>query len=234
VDQLISATMDKAMKVLPWLVVAILGGFVGTAELMSRYRDAPVGAVRTRPALFYIAINIFASLGALTLAKLFGWKFNFGDPNNATAAEWSLVILCGVSAMALFRSSLFIRKVGDREVGIGPSSFLQIFLSAADAEVDRHRAVYRSNIVAVIMKDVDYGKAAKVLPPYCIALMQSLADDVQRDLRKAVELLDQADMDPDLKARTLGLELVNVFGVPVLEQAVKSLSDQIRREALNR
>lgn len=221
--------MDGAYKLLvPWLVVAFLGGIVGTAELVSRYRDAPAGAVRTRPALFYIAINITAAVAAFALAKLFGWKFNFGDQNSASSAEWSMVILCGISAMALFRSSLFIRKVGDREIGVGPSSFLQVFLSAADAEVDRQRAIYRSNKVSEIMKDVDYAKAVKVLPPYCIALMQSLADDAQRDLGRAVELLDKADMEADLKGRTLGLELANVFGVPVLEQAVKSLSDQIR------
>jgi len=221
--------MDNAYKVIPWLVVGFLGGIVGTAELVSRYRDAPAGAVRTKPALFYVAINVSAALGAFALAKVFGWKFNFGDQNSASAAEWSLVILCGISAMALFRSSLFIRKVGDRDIGVGPSSFLQVFLSAADAEVDRQRAIYRSSKVSEIMKDVDYTKAVKVLPPYCIALMQSLADDAQRDLRRAVELLDKADMEAELKARTLGLELVNVFGVPVLEQAVKSLSDQIRR-----
>ena len=220
--------MDNAYKVIPWLVVGFLGGIVGTAELVSRYRDAPAGAVRTKPALFYVAINVSAALGAFALAKVFGWKFNFGDQNSASAAEWSLVILCGISAMALFRSSLFIRKVGDRDIGVGPSSFLQVFLSAADAEVDRQRAIYRSSKVSEIMKDVDYTKAVKVLPPYCIALMQSLADDAQRDLGRAVELLDKADMEAELKARTLGLELVNVFGVPVLEQAVKSLSDQIR------
>ncbi len=223
--------METIYKLAPWLTVALLGGIVGTAELVSRYRDAPTGALRTKPAFFYIAINTAASLGALALAKLFGWKFNFGDPNSGASAEWSLVILCGISAMALFRSSLFIRKIGDRDIGIGPSSFLQVFLSAADAEVDRQRALYRSNKVAEIMKDVDYAKAVKVLPPYCIALMQSLPDDAQRDLVKAVELLDKADMEPELKVRTLGLELVNIFGVPVLEQAVKSLGDQLQSTA---
>src|SRR5689334_25042297 len=99
--------MDNAYKVIPWLVVGFLGGIVGTAELVSRYRDAPAGAVRTKPALFYVAINVSAALGAFALAKVFGWKFNFGDQNSASAAEWSLVILCGISAMALFRSSLF-------------------------------------------------------------------------------------------------------------------------------
>jgi hypothetical protein len=123
---------------------------------------------------------------------------------------------------------LFVRRIGDRDVGVGPSSFLQIFLSAADAEVDRQRAVVRASAVSRIMQDIEYRKAFEALPPYCIALMQNLSDDAQRDLRRALELLDKDPMDPDLKTRVLGLELVNVVGVSVLEQAVSSLGDKIR------
>lgn len=45
--------------------------------------------------------------------------------------------MAGVSAMAFFRSSLFVVRAGDRDVGVGPSGFLQIFLTAADRAVDR-------------------------------------------------------------------------------------------------
>jgi hypothetical protein len=139
-----------------------------------------------------------------------------------------LVLVCGLSAMALFRSSLFIRRIGDRDVGVGPSSFLQVFLTAADAEVDRRRAISRATAVSEIVQNVDYAKAFAALPPYCLALMQNLSDDAQRDLRKALELLDKDPMPAELKIRVLGLELVNVVGVPVLEQAVRSLGDKIR------
>jgi len=46
-----------------------------------------------------------------------------------------------------------------------------------------------------------------------------------------LELLDRAPMPPELKIRVLGLELVNVVGVPVLEPAVHSLGDKIRVSA---
>jgi hypothetical protein len=195
---------------------------------MSRYRDAPTLALRSWPGFLYMAINIGASLGAYALAKVFGWNINLGDSKSTSAGQWTLVLVCGLSAMALFRSSLFVRRIGDRDVGVGPSSFLQIFLSAADADVDRQRAVVRASAVSRIMQDVDYRKAFEALPPYCLALMQNLSDDAQRDLRKALELLDKDPMDPDLKTRVLGLELVNVVGVSVLEQAVSSLGDKIR------
>jgi hypothetical protein len=44
-----------------WLVVALLGGLIGTAELVGRYRDAPSGAVANWPALGYVGLNVAAS-----------------------------------------------------------------------------------------------------------------------------------------------------------------------------
>ena len=130
--------------------------------------------------------------------------------------------------MALFRSSLFVRRIGDRDIGVGPSSFLQVFLNATDAEVDRRRAVVRAASISRVVQDIDYRKAFDALPPYCLALMQNLSDDSQRDLRKALELLDKEPMSPDLKLRVLALELLNVVGIAVLEQAIQSLGDKIK------
>lgn len=39
------------------VLVAILGMGVGIGELISRYRDAPARAIRTRPAYLYVALN---------------------------------------------------------------------------------------------------------------------------------------------------------------------------------
>lgn len=225
--------MPQWQIALAWVIVALLGGALGTAELVSRYRDSPISAICTWPAVLYILINIGSSVGAYGLAKVFHWSFNLGDtslqrPEDLAAAkEWSLVLVCGLSAMALFRSSLFVRRIGDRDVGVGPISFLQVFLNAADAEVDRKRAVDRAAKVTKIMAAVKYEKARKVLPPFCLALMQSLSDDVQRDLARSLQLLDDDPMPADQKTRLLGLELVNVVGLAVLEHAVISLGDQI-------
>jgi hypothetical protein len=50
---------------LDWAAVAVLGGGVGSSELISRYRNHPWAAIRTGPAVIYIAINSLASAGAL-------------------------------------------------------------------------------------------------------------------------------------------------------------------------
>ena len=204
---------------LDWVAVAMLGGIVGASELISRYKDNPFAAIKTWPAIFYIAINSVASLGALGLIHAGKWF---------ETSHWTQILMAGVSAMAFFRTSLFVVRAGDRDVGVGPSGFLQIFLSAADRSVDRARAAARSDAVAKVMKEVDFPKALRALPPFCLALMQNVSQEDQQELGRALKDLDEGPAEPSVKALLLGIELINVVGVDVLKTAVKSLGDEIR------
>jgi hypothetical protein len=207
-----------------WLIVALFGGLVGASELVSRYRDAPVRAVLNWSAGFYILLNLVASLCALGLIYAYDWKFSVtGDG----AIRWTRVLVAGVGAMAFFRSSLFTVRAGDRDIGVGPAGLLQIFLAAADRGVDRLRAQSRASKVAVLMKDVDYAKARRALPAFCLALMQNVPPEEQQELAKALAVLDQSDVTLSIKSRLLGLEVMNVVGEDVLKQAVDSLGAEI-------
>jgi hypothetical protein len=135
------------------------------------------------------------------------------------------ILMAGVSAMAFFRTSLFVVRAGDRDAGVGPSGFLQIFLGAADRAVDRKRAAARSQAVVDAMKDVDYSKAKDALPPYCLALMQNISKEDQQELSRDLKDLDEGAAEPSVKALLLGIELINVVGVDVLTVAVKSLGE---------
>lgn len=111
------------VSVLDYVAVALLGGLVGAGELSSRYRDAPGRALYTRPVLFYILLNIAASVIALALTHTFGWTFGAsGKPGDATV-RWTQVLVAGIGAMALFRTSLFTVRAGDRDIAVGPGSF---------------------------------------------------------------------------------------------------------------
>jgi hypothetical protein len=204
---------------LDWAGAAALGGLVGASELVSRYKDNPVAALKTWPAIFYISVNIIASVAALGLIRGYGW---FGP------ARLTQILMAGVSAMAFFRTSLFVVRAGDRDVGVGPSGFLQIFLAAADRDVDRARAAARSDAVAKVMKGVDFDKALQILAPYCIALLQNLSPEDQGVLERVLERLKEREAEPNVKVLLLGIELMNVVGVDVLTTAVKSLDEQIR------
>lgn len=201
-----------------WVAVAVLGVVVGTSELISRYKDHPGLAIRCWPAIFYIALNGVASVIALALISSV-WP----DPS-----RWKQILVSGVGAMAFFRTSLFVVRAGDRDVGLGPSEFLKVFLTAADRAVDRKRAAARSESVAKVMKGIDFAKASKSLPFYCVGLMQNVPAEDQKALGGALEALNNRDAEPSVKALLLGIELINVVGVDVLTTAVNSLGDQIR------
>jgi len=209
-----------------YLAVAILGGLVGSAELISRYRDAPVRAVYNLPAAIYTALNVAASIAALKVIHVYGWKF--GIAATGEGLRWAQVGIAGTAAMALFRTSLFTVHAGDRDIGVGPSSFLQIFREASDRAVDRLRAKARGDQVSKLMDGIAYDKASEGLPPYCLALMQNVPNDEQVKLAESLKLLSSAAIDPAVKVRILGLQLMNVVGPNVLIAAVESLRDKMK------
>ena len=208
-----------AVTTLDWVAVAAIGVVVGASELISRYRDSPARCRSDLAGRILHRINGIASVGALHLIDANGWF---------AQSQWTRILMAGVSAMAFFRTSLFVVRAGDRDVGVGPSGFLQIFLSAADRAVDRKRGAARSAAVGEVMKDVNYEKAFQALPPYCLALMQNVSDEDQKAFRKALEELDRGQGDPGIKVRLLGLELINVMGIDVVKTAVRDLGDEIR------
>ncbi len=202
-----------------WVAVALLGGLVGASEIVSRYKDAPETALKTLPAIFYVAINAMASILALDFVHAY---------NLFAQARATQILVAGAGAMGLFRTSVFVVRAGDRDIGVGPSGFLQIFLAAADRAVDRIRGAQRSHAVADLMRGIDYAKAYVVLPPYCLALLQNVSPEDQQQLGRALQSLDRREVDGDVKSQLLGLELLNVVGIDVLRTAVESLGDQIR------
>jgi len=214
--------------ILDGVLVGLLGVFVGSGELVSRYRDAPGSALRTPPALLYMALNGAAAILALALMRAFGWTLGV---QGADAVRWTQVLAAGFGAMAVFRTSLFTIRVGDQEIGVGPISFLQVVLSTADRAVDRARAKDRSAAVKAAMKGIAFQKAYQALPAYAFALMQNLPEEDQQLFARQVGLLASAEMDEDVKTLILGLALMNLVGRDVLIAAVNSLREDIQKVA---
>lgn len=169
--------------------MALLGALVGGAELISRYRDAPARALYNWPAVIYIALNLSASLVALAIIRIYDWKFGITGGDGAVS------------------DTLFTVHAGDRGIGVGPGSFLQIFREASDRAVDRLRAKARGDQVSKLMTGIEYHKASEGLPPYCLALMQNVPDEEQVKLTQSLTLLDQGRDRPNIKVLILGLQL---------------------------
>jgi hypothetical protein len=218
---------STSASVVDYALVVCLGSLVGTAELIARYRDAPTRALKTVPAFVYIGVNAIAAGAALALIRIFDWDFGQGGD----AKRYIQVLVAGFGAIALFRSSLFIVRAGDQDIGIGPSSFLQVLLGSADRSVDRIRARERATSVSDVMQDVSFAKAHVALPTFCLALMQNVNADDQADLGRDIEALRGSAADDRAKVLALGLALMNVVGPTVLRSAVESLGDVIAADA---
>jgi hypothetical protein len=212
-----------------FLIVAIFGGFLGCAEILSRYRDAPFKAIFNWYAGIYVLVNAIAAICALLLIHLF--DLTFGQESDVEKLRWVQIMIAGFGAMLFFRSSFFIFKIGDQNVGLGPSTILQIMLDVLDSEVDRARAKQRGKIVEDVMMNVNFQAASKPLPLVAFSLMQNLPTSIQHDVADEVVILENdKDMSDSAKSIALGCILMNNVGEDVLKESVKLLWKDICKE----
>lgn len=215
----------EGVGTLAYPVAALLGALTGAAELAARYRDAPMVAVTSRPGLIYVAANATVSFvifwlvhaGQLTLPTL-----------DKTGSVVSQVLVSGVGAMALFRTSVFTLRVKETDIPVGPAAFLQVLLAAADRACDRDRAGPRAQRVTRIMRGVSFVRARLALPLHCLALMQNISTDERTQLNQAIDELARTDMSDEVKGLNLGLLLMNYVGEDVLQAAVDGLGTVIK------
>jgi hypothetical protein len=201
-----------------YVAVASLGALCGVGELVARYRDEPARALRRPPALLYIGVNALAAGGALGAMMLFDWRVMEGLREPALTAV--RVITAGTASMALFRSSFFTLRVGDQDVAVGPSCFLQAILSATDRAVDRARAVERAAAVGRLLTGIPFAEIKTALPALSLALMQNLPESEQRLLAEEIRELEAADLSDGARTHLLGLSLLNTLGEEGLAAAL--------------
>lgn len=212
-----------------YLWVALLGMLLGAAELISRYKDDPAAVLKSLPGVLYLALNGFAPIFALYVIHSFGWNFGISSKDNPNALRLTTVLVAGFGALALFRSSLFNVRIGTQDVGVGPSIVLQSLLNATDRAVDRHRGIERNRVISEVMTHISFEKAFESLPAYCIKLMQNLPDEDQRVLGEEVKNIRAGAQSDEVKAKLLGLALINLVGAEVVRDAVKELGQGIER-----
>jgi hypothetical protein len=208
---------------LDFLAVAVLGGVLGLCELLSRYRDEPIRAVWNLPAGIYTGINAGSAVIALWLMNVWHPDFGFKVPEQTAQIRVAWILASGLGAMAFFRSSIFVFRVGDQDVPLGPSLVMQVLLDVTDRAVDRGRAEPRGLFVSAVMKDIDFDKASLALPAYCFALMQNVSKEEQSAVGQQVNALLTSTMNSEIKVFLLGLVLLNIVGEAVLKAAVSTL-----------
>jgi hypothetical protein len=211
----------------PIYFAAILAGLVGTAELVGRYRDAPLAAARTVAGVTYILLHAAAAAVVYQLIHEGEVVANDQTKNRAIVE----VITAAFGTVAFLRSSFFTVRLDGKDVGLGPALLWQTLLDATDRAVDRARAQPRSQAVREIMVGIDFVRAAGALPEFCYHLMQNVSGDERKAHAALVSDLLASQMDPLAKTYNLGLSLMNIVGERVLREAVKALGTQIRGPA---
>jgi hypothetical protein len=200
-------------------VVAAIGAFVGASELVARYRDDPLAALVAPGALLYVVVNAVASMGALVLIRAVGLNLNA----MAGAQRATQILAAGFGAMALFRSSLQVPGPGGQKTGIGPGTFLQIMLEAADRSVDRARGRSRASSIGGIVEGISLAMASDLLVPFCLALLQHASKEEQEALGDQVGPLLTLKTNERVAVMSIGLALMGFVGPNLLKAAATAV-----------
>jgi hypothetical protein len=206
------------------VIVAILAGVVGLAELVGRYRSNPTYALRKSVAAWlYVAINALAGVGALLLIRAMDW--DFGQTSHVDI--WQ-VLVAGFGAIAFFRSSLFVARVGGSNVGVGPSLVLGALLDACDRQVDRESAKKLADVLQLepLLVGLDPKTLTFALPVLCLALMQNFSTTDQTQL--GAELLivrNDTTLSEQAKMRAVVVQVSKYFGEDVVSRVLENARD---------
>lgn len=208
-----------------------IGGLVGCVELLGRYRYAPLRAAFTLSGCAYILINLVAAWAAYYMIEAFQILGNV-----TLAKSLTHVLLAGFGSLVFMRSSFFKVRVGDADIGIGPSVVLDTLLLVADRGVDRREAVKRAQDIASLVAEVSDSKlVAKMLTKYGLALMQNVDDKTVQEVTEAIErIMGDAQIPDEIRLDIVALKLGNVVGPDVLEAAVEALGQRLRSTSLQK
>jgi hypothetical protein len=212
-DQLSWSNLGTEARI--YVIVFALGGLLGATEVLGRYTDSPMAALKSPGAFVYVLVNGFASVIALYLILQLAPEIK--NPIYQ-------VLLAGLGAMVFLRSSLFKAKVADQDVAVGPVIVLDTLLNFADSQVDRGRAVDRASRIGDVMRSLPIAQAHEDLPELCFALMQNLPVDTRESVKKDITVVatDIKRSEP-VKVMQIGLVLWTRVGIGPLTGAVDLL-----------
>lgn len=199
---------------------AVLGGLVGAAELVARYRDRPGQAVLSPSGLMYVFVNAAAALIALVAIDAAGFRFGLPDAAPAAGLYVVQVMTAGLGSAMLFRTSFTLAQ--DRGISMGPISLLHGVLKIVDGAMARKRALSRlsGNELEGLSFERDHAALAQLV---CHALPHFDLAEAQRLGELAADLRARADLTDADKLDCFGLELSWLVGECALAKAADRL-----------
>lgn len=215
-----------------YFYVGLLGALLGLSELLSRYRDNPLAAVVSVAGLLYMALNVVIGIAALMVIQIVQ-PAGLVDVTPADTTDDAKILLyqvlvAGLGGAAFFRTSIAKTKVGDVEIGVGPSFVIDASLGATDRAIDRNRATARVLSVPDLMRGIPADFAALELTDFCVTAMQNLPAAEEKTLKTRVASYASTDeAAEEVRSMLIGLAITEYVGLDVLKSAITQLSDEI-------
>ncbi|QXJ23331.1 hypothetical protein AGRA3207_004472 [Actinomadura graeca] len=213
--------------IIEMFLAALIGGAIGVAELVARYRDKPVAALLSPGGLLFAFVNTSASVVALIAVTASGWTFGLPATMPPTTLMVVRVMAAGIGSAAVLRMSFAPAQT--RAAGTGPIALLNGILRIADGELERKRALSRlsHNDLSGLSFERDHAALAEL----CCHLMREFdLAEAQRLGGLAAELSHRDDLTDADKLDCWGLELTRLVGERALRQAARRLRDRPREE----
>ncbi|TMQ90650.1 hypothetical protein ETD83_34510 [Actinomadura soli] len=208
-------------------LAALIGGAIGLAELVARYRDKPITAALSPGGLLFVFVNASASIVALIAVTASGWTFGLPETTPEASLVIVRVIAAGFGSAAVLRMSFAPAQSG--AVGTGPVALLNGVLRITDGELERKRAL--SRLSHNDLAGLSFARDHAALAELCCHLMREFdLSEAQRLGGLAAELSSRDDLTDADKLDCWGLELTRLVGERAIRQAARRLRDRPREE----
>lgn len=206
------------------VLAGVLGAFVGASELISRYRDEPMQALRSTAAFMYLLLN--ATVSACT----YGLLTKYADFIIPDIAQDRLLtsIVAGFGSMAILRSKFFtLRTEAGEDISIGPDAAVSAFLGAADRGVDRNRAYRRLSLVFDRSSEIHPSTIGSDFLQISLAAFQNLSADDKATVAEKIDSVAKSAYPPELKLQVICYAVLGVAG----ERNFNTMMDNLERYA---
>lgn len=184
----------------------LLGVLTAFAEIISKFPDEPIKALKSPHALLYHVLNGIVAAFALYILMITGFK------NDTPGDQLKNVLLAGFGSMLVMRSKLFNIKVGEEDVSFGPEQVIKILFKFMNDGIDRFRASSRFDFVHVKLDNIDFDKVY-AYSKSSLRAAQALEDKKEACVKRLNELKENKDeLDTQLRSYELGYAMLTAMG----------------------
>lgn len=181
-----------------------LGMLAAGAEIIGKFNDEPVKALKTPHAVLYVILNGAFSMFGLNLLLLYGFA------TTTDLDKCKIVLSAGFGSMAILRSKLITLKVDNEDVALGPDQLVKVFLKFMEQAVDRVRAQTRIDVVKTKLTNIDFDAVKE----YSITMLSSfqMLENKEQIIKQIEDVANEPGVEVQLKSYALGFILLDEMG----------------------